>query len=291
MDRRGFLGALAASAAVTPFAFGRTPAGLPLDHVGVELYTVRDGMLKDFSGTLQKIARTGYKEVEFSGYFGHEPAEIRRVLDATGLTAPASHFDYTQLGAGFPKIVDDAVKIGHQYLVHPFFAPEDWGRLDAWKRAADAFNKAGELCKQAGIQFCHHNHHFEFAVLDGVMPYELLLKECDPELVKMELDLCWMAVARQDPLSYFRRFPGRFPLVHLKQLKTLPPRPKPGQVVPFNEAVPQITDVGPGVIDWKKVLANPELGGIKHYFVEHDAPKSPFDSIATSYRYLQNLKL
>ena len=116
----------------------------------------------------------------------------------------------------------------------------------------------------------------------------MLLKECDPELVKIELDLCWITVAQQDPLTYFKRYPGRFPLVHVKGLKKLPTGPAP---VPFEQAIPQITDVGSGdIIDWKRIFAQSEQAGIRHYFVEHDQPAAPLDSLQASARYLQALR-
>jgi sugar phosphate isomerase/epimerase len=159
---------------------------------------------------------------------------------------------------------------------------------DVWKRVAATFNRAGEISKKAQIQFAYHNHHFEFVPVNGTMPYEVLLKECDPELVKMELDLCWITVARQDPLAYFKRYPGRFPLVHVKGLKKLPDGPAPA---PFGQAIPNITDVGAAdIIDWKRIFAASEQAGIRHYFVEHDQPPSPLDSLQTSARYLSALR-
>jgi sugar phosphate isomerase/epimerase len=159
---------------------------------------------------------------------------------------------------------------------------------DIWKRIAATFNKAGETCKKAGIQFAYHNHHFEFVPVNGVMPFDVLLKECDPNLVKMELDLCWTTVARQDPVALFQRNPGRFPLVHVKGLKKIPEGQPP---VPFDQAIPNITEVGTNdIIDWKRIFAQSSVAGIKHYFVEHDQPSSPFDSIKTSASYLKELR-
>ena len=150
------------------------------------------------------------------------------------------------------------------------------------------FNKAGETCRKAGIQFAYHNHHFEFVPVNGVVPFDFLLKECDSNLVKMELDLCWITVAEKDPVAYFERYPGRFPLVHVKGLKKIPGGPPP---VPFDQAIPNITEVGTNdVVEWKRILAKSSQAGIRHYFVEHDQPASPFDSIQTSAAYLRQLR-
>ena len=194
----------------------------------------------------------------------------------------------SRLASKLPQIIDASHAIGHRFIVNPWIDEDMRKEPDVWKRVAATFNKAGESLQKANIQFAYHNHHFEFVPVSGVMPFDFLLKECDPKLVKIELDLCWTTVARQDPLVYFQRYPGRFPLVHLKGLKKVPDGPAP---VPFDQAIPQITDVGTNdVIDWKRILAKSEQAGIRHYFVEHDEAASPFDSIRSSGRYLRSLK-
>ena len=146
------------------------------------------------------------------------------------------------------------------------------------------------MSKKAGIQFAYHNHNFEFAPADGKLPYDILLESCDPKLVKMEMDLCWIAAAGKDPLDYFRRYPGRFPLVHVKGLAKMPPSTRRA-AVPIDKVLPDITDVGhDDVIDWKRIFAQSKQAGIKHYFVEHDVPKEPFDSLKASYEYVSKLE-
>lgn len=257
---------------------------------GVQLYTVRELMKQDFRGTLTRIAALGYREVEFSGYFGQSPKTIRTLLDDLGLAAPSAHAGDALLGPDATRAIDDALTVGHRYLVVAWVAPEQWRDLDGWKRRAQAFNRAGELCRRAGLQFCYHNHHFEFAQIQGQRPYDLLLADCDAQLVQMELDLCWAAAARQDALQLLRDHPGRFPLVHLKQLRALP-RLDGGDVLSLRmeEAGELMTEVGPGVVDFKRLLADPASRGIRHFFVEHDQPAAPLQSVATSLRYLRSL--
>jgi sugar phosphate isomerase/epimerase len=285
MSRRTFLGQVAASTLIPTVARG---ADHRIERLGLQLYTVRTEMAKDFEGTLAKVAATGYREVEFAGYFDQSPKRVRAILDRHKLTAPSAHIDYATVETKLDQAIENARGIGHRFLVNPFLDEEMRKQPDVWKRVAATFNKAGETCSKAGIQFAYHNHHFEFVPVDGVMPFDVLLKECDPNLVKMELDLCWITVARQDPLTYFERYPGRFPLVHVKGLKNVPEGQPP---VPFEKAIPNITDVGANdVIDWKRIFARASQAGIRHYFVEHDQPSSPFDSIRTSATYLRQLR-
>jgi len=124
---------------------------------------------------------------------------------------------------------------------------------------------------------------------DGQLPYDILLKNCDASLVKMELDLCWITVAGKDPLQYFSRYPGRFPLVHVKDTKGIPGADAT-KAQDFGSSMKEMTEVGSGIIDWKRIFANSNEAGIKHYFVEHDNPSSPFESITKSYRYLEQLR-
>src|SRR6202040_2466975 len=142
--------------------------------------------------------------------------------------------------------------------------------VDGWKRAAETFNRAGEAAQKAGIQFAYHNHAFEFEpseVLGGKLPYDFLLAETDPKLVTMELDLCWISVAGKDPVAYFEKYPGRFPLVHVKDYVNDPNATSSyagatGSV----EFKGRLADVGKGTIDFKRIFAASEKGGIKHYF-------------------------
>jgi sugar phosphate isomerase/epimerase len=259
-----------------------------IERLGLQLYTVRNEMGKDFEGTLARVAAAGYREVEFAGYFDHAPKDVRAILDRHKLTTPSTHVDYASVETKLAQVIETSHVIGHKFVVNPWIDEEMRKQPDFWKRMAATFNKAGEACKKAGLQFAYHNHHFEFVPVNGVMPFDQLLKECDGDLVKMELDLCWITVARQDPLLYFQRYPGRFPLVHVKGLKKVPEGQAP---VPFDQAIPNITDVGTNdVIDWKRIFAKADQAGIRHYFVEHDAAPSPFDSLNASAKYLNTLR-
>jgi sugar phosphate isomerase/epimerase len=276
IDRRDFLGTLGALAAGAVLPACRTaPAATRLSRIGLQLYTVRDLMKKDVEGTLAAVAGAGYTEVEFAGYFDKSPADIRAMLDRHGLTAPAVHTGDIAPDA-WAKALDAAKVIGHQYIVVPWIPEGRRKTLADWKAVATDFNRAAAAAKAAGVQFAYHNHDFEFPLVEGRIPYDVLLAETDPNLVQLEIDLYWITKGGQDPLAYFARWPGRVPLVHVKD--SLGP--------PDNKMV----DVGAGKIDWKRIFARSGQAGIKHYFVEHDQPADPIASIKASCDYLKQLE-
>ncbi|MBX3278494.1 MAG: sugar phosphate isomerase/epimerase [Acidobacteria bacterium] len=255
----------------TPVSEGTNSLG----SIGVQLYTVREEMKKDFEGTLEKIAALGYKEVEFAGYYDRTPDQVRAVLERNRLAAPATHIPIEQLRSNLPQTIAAAKTIGHQYIICPWLDDVERIFLDDYRKHAALFNRVGAACRKAGIQFAYHNHEFEFESFDGQMPYDLLLKECDAELVKMELDLYWIARGGQDALAYFDNHPGRFPLVHVKDLER-------GGI--------RAVEVGQGSLNFGAIFAQSEKAGIKHYFVEQDEPADALANIRTSIEYLKNLR-
>ena len=280
MDRRTFLTRLGAGLAVAPMTARVFAQGRHISPIGVQLYTVRTLLEKDFEGTIAQVAAVGYKS----------PKEVRAVLDRHGLSAPSAHLDYATITGKLPQAIEASQIIGHKFIVCPFIDDAMRAQPDVWKRISEAFNKAGETTSKAGIQFAYHNHHFEFVPVNGKEPFDVLLAETDPKLVKIEMDLCWMAVAGRDPLAYFNKYPGRFPMVHVKGLKKIPANAgKATTMLPFDQVMPDITEVGDGPIDWKRIFAQAPKAGIQHYFVEHDQPASPIESITASYKYLSNL--
>ena len=281
MDRRRFLGTISAATLLgNKFAraAGETKSKPQDDRripkIGLQLYTVRSLMKKDFEGTLAKVAEMGYQEVEFAGYFDRSPQDIRKILERNHLTAPSAHVDYEVLADKLPGVLGSSKIIGHTYIVCPEVAG-NLERSNGWKQAAELFNRVGEASRKAGIQFAFHNHEVEFKKTDGKLPYDILLADTDPNLVKMEMDLFWAIKAGADPLHYFNLYPGRFPMVHVKGMG------KNGKMADVS---------GDGAIDWKGIFAQSGKAGIQHYFVEHDEPKSPLESARNSYEYLKNLR-
>ena len=248
-----------------------------LDRIGLQLYTVRKEMEQDLEGTLAAVADIGYEEVEFAGYFGRAAEEIRSLLDRLGLDSPSSHVGTEDIRGKLQKSIDDALAIGNRYLTCAFLPPQERENLDDYKSIAELFNQAGEACRVSGIQFCYHNHDFEFAALEGKVPYDTLLVETDAELVKMQMDLYWITKGGQEPLHYFARYPGRFPSLHVKDMD--------------DTAKGDTTEVGSGVIDFAEIFARADEAGTKHFFVEQEHYRSsPLEATRVSFDYLRQLE-
>jgi sugar phosphate isomerase/epimerase len=309
MNRRTFIGSSIAatlSAAAKPaWAAAFLNPGFPqanpenpthqIDRIGLQLYTVRATMKTEFNSTIANVAATGYKEVEFAGYYDHSPKEIRDLLDKNGLVAPSCHVDYSTVENKWPETIEAAKVVGHSYIICPSVDEKRRAGPGGWKRAADLFNKAGEASQKEGIQFGYHNHTFEFhpaETLGGKLPYDFLLAETDPKFVVMEMDLCWITVGGGNPIEYFDKYPGRFPLVHVKDWVKDASSPS-GYKLANGEFVKyggRMANVGQGSIDWKNLFAHAGKAGIKHYFVENDDAKSAFEDIRISYNYLRDLR-
>ena len=248
--------------------------GSRVAHIGVQLYTVRDLMKADMPGTLRSIAEIGYPEVEFAGYYDREPQAVRDMLDQLRLKAPSGHVPLEVMRTDAAGAIAAAKVIGHRYLIVPWLQPPK--TIEAWRGLASEFNRFGTACREGGVQFAYHNHEFEFTPIAGTMPYDVLLQECDPELVKMQLDLFWAVKGGQDPVAYFDKHPGRFPLVHVKDMRDL-------------AGAQEMVDVGAGDIDFRRIFAKADKAGLVHYVAEHDNPQDPMATLRTSYANLRRM--
>jgi sugar phosphate isomerase/epimerase len=248
-----------------------------LANIGIQLYTLRRDFQRDVEGTLAKVAEIGFREVEFAGYPPGTGAPLKAILERLGLTAPSSHVALEAIRADWGRALDEAAALGQRYIVVPSIGREDRQTLDAWKRVAALFNRAGEEARARKIQFAYHNHDFEFAPIEGTTGYDVLLAETDPGLVQLELDLYWMTRAGRDPLQYFAKYPGRFPLLHVKDMDATPEK--------------GFADVGKGTIDFARIFRRIPQAGAKHFFYEQDVtPGVPLDSAKVSYQYLKQLR-
>jgi sugar phosphate isomerase/epimerase len=310
MKRRDFLKSSASAVLATTTFTGITWSAAPkkLNKLGVQLYSVRSLMGNDFEGTIAKVAEAGYDQVEFAGYYDRKPEAIKTLLDKLGLDAPASHLGYDLLKKeNIEQTIQTSKILGHEYLILPSLPrerssqsgarpqgqrPPQGGQrssegqprqrpseptftVEQTKEFARIFNQIGEACHKAGLRFAYHNHRYEFANVEGGggIMYDILLEETNPELVEYEMDLGWAIVAGADPLAYFKKYPGRITLVHVKDFNE------------ENESVP----VGKGKIDYKPILAKAEEAGIKYYIVEYEGQEDPLGSIEASAKYLKNL--
>jgi sugar phosphate isomerase/epimerase len=294
MNRRTFLetmtGATAATLLATKFSWAEQVH--KIEKVGIQCYTVRDLLNQDFDGTMAKLASYGYKEVELGFYTDKPPKEIRAILDHHGLVSPSAGHYYKDIVEKWPSMLERCHTIGHRYLVIPSVDDEFFQHPDPWKRAAESFTKSAAIAKKDGIQLTYHCHWREFVPdASGKRPYDILLEESDPQLLLMEMDLGWTTIGHGDPLHYFAKYPGRFPLVHVKDFKKIPPE----SVVysghfDGDDVIPDMTEVGHGVIDWKRIFAHSEQAGIKHYFMEHDQPADPLECARLSCEYMEKLR-
>jgi len=290
ISRRDFIRGTAAGAAAllagTDLArnlFGN-PYGKP---IGLQLYTVRDQLEKDVPGTLKQVAAIGYKEVEVYDLYGMSPAQFSKLLKDNGLTAVSGHYLLNVVETQWEKKVAEASELGLKYMVHAILDPPERKSLEDYKRHVELFNKIAKQTHQAGMQFCYHNHNFEFQKFDGVTVYDYLFKNLDPHLVQFEMDCFWVTHAGQDPVALMKQHPGRFPLLHIKDMKAgIAPSTE------FDARMGLFTEVGKGTIDWKRVFTAAPQGGMKHFFVEQDYSEIPaLESIKISYEYLHHLSV
>jgi sugar phosphate isomerase/epimerase len=276
LSRAALGAALTGCGTQQPSGDARTRAGgtAKLDRIGIQLYTVRGLMERDPNATLGALAAIGYREVEFAGLYGRSATDFRRMLDSHNLTAPAGHVSIQDIRTALSRLLDDAATLGWRWIVCPWIDERE-RTLPGYRRVAADLNRAGESARAVGLRMGYHNHEFEFARLaDGTVPYDILLEELDPQLVDMELDLYWIVHGGGDPLAYFQRQPGRFPLLHVKD------RTRSGTMV----------DVGDGAIDFGRIFASAATAGTRHYFVEHDQPEAPLDFARNSFVYLSRLR-
>jgi len=290
------LGAAVQASIWLPRRAPANPLGRP---VGIQLYTVNLPMKEDPAGTLGKLREIGFGEVETAGFGSLSAGQFRRLLDDAGLACPSAHvtFDMNNLGAAFA----DAHALGAQFAASgslhslageskPAAAgPRPAMSPDEAKRTAEIANRIGAAAKRAGLQYVYHNHDAEFADQDGgVIGYDLLLRETDPDLVKFEIDCGWMIFAGRNPIDYFKKFPHRFPMIHVKDfLAAYDTGAAAGGAAEMLGA-----ELGRGQIDYKPIFAAARNAGLLHYFAEQEGPFSRMNQLQAArvdYDYLHSL--
>lgn len=262
---------------------------VPLNRIGIQLYSVRDQMREPpeglgFEATLDAIAEIGYPEVEFAGLYGRTAEQARATIDSLGLKAPSSHEDLLSGNEDQNKqTLERAATLGERWIIHPYYIG---ATLDDYRAQAEKLNEVGALGQQYGIKAGYHNHDHEFALLEGSYGYKILMDETDPDLVDLELDLYWALDAVADygnqdarPVALFNRAPGRFKLFHVKD--GVPDDPVRD---------PHFEDVGEGEIDFAPIFAAKNRAGVIHYINERDdAPGDPEGSLGSAEDMYDNL--
>lgn len=278
ISRRNLLSGAGGVAALSLADLAIVPAfAAQLGAIGIQLYTVRDIFQKDPVGTLEQIARIGYREVEFGGggYDAMDHALLRKTMDRLGLKSPSLHIGYDALLGQFDKSVTMAKTLGADTVVLPYMT--DQHRTEqGWNAALPNFNRFAKDLKKAGLGFAYHNHDFEFTLKPGgVSLYDRFLKETDPALVKVELDLYWAAHAGEDPGALIDRLSKRLYAYHVKDMR----------------ADRSMTAVGQGTIDFAGLFKRKGSAGVRHFYVENDQAPAPYiPDITTSFQTLRALR-
>lgn len=293
MKRREFVqkSALASAGVLAASPLMSAVAAEKIKEFGVQVYTVRDLIFKDYGGTLKALRKAGFDYCEVFG-FGDSKLLGKTIQEAKELHADNKlpiRSIHASTGANSPEMtgtmnndwqraVDDAAELGAKYLVCPYLMPNERKTLDQYKRLAELMTKCGEISRKSDIQFLYHNHDFEFEELEGQIPYDILLKDTDPYWVKMELDIYWTRYADIDPLKLFKDHPQRFPLWHVKDMDITEDR--------------NMTEVGEGRIDWKQLFTHSSDAGMLSFFIEQDRnwAVDPVTSTATGLKHLRGLR-
>jgi len=256
---------------------------------GLALYTVRGDMGEDAKATLKSVAEIGYKNIEAAGYndgkyYNMEPEDFKKYLDEVGLTPISTHQSSVSLDNA-DVLIADAKAAGFEYFVVPippmgmfkyYQETKSMGMEGGVEKLAKILETLGEKCHAAGLKLLYHNHDFEFMEdKDGIVVIDYLLEHLDPKYVNFQMDLYWVTKAGADPVAYFKKYPNRFKLWHVKDMDDQ------GRFAP----------VGNGKIDFARILKNKELSGMKYYFVEQDRTfdMKPLEAIKISHEGLKKI--
>jgi len=283
LNRREFL--QTSGGAVAGLALGATTVGAlhgatgaaPLSRIGLELYSVRKEMAKDFDRTLAAVRQIGYTDVEILWSFdnwGKSPAQMRAALDREGLKAPSAHMSPTSLLIGWERRLDDAKVIGHEYLIVPSFTNDTSKTLDHWREWADKFNQAGAVARRAGIWLAFHNEAEHMKPIGGQIPYDVFVERTDPSVVRHQLDVGNMTIGGGDALRYLEKYKDRYWSFHLKDVKP----DRSGD-----------TELGTGILDFRKILAAIPNISKKPCYVEQEDMPDPLASVKKDFEYLRSL--
>lgn len=291
VTRRQFVQGASALAALSALGYAsRSSAALAGFPIGLQLYTIRDPLARDAFGTLKQVAALGYRDLETYGfdpdhvkYYGLDAKSFKHVLEDNGLTTSSGHYDLFQylhkpmqeLTAYVDRCIEGALALDQKYITWPWLDPESRS-IDAFRLLAERLNRIGEQIRKAGLLLAYHNHDFEFIAHDGERGYDILIRDTDPALVKLQLDLFWVAHSSPwTPLELFERQPGRFTMWHIKDMD--------------RKNRDLYTELGNGSIDFTTILPHAKLAGLEYYFIEQgdNFAVDPMRSIADSVAYFR----
>lgn len=260
--------------------------------LGLQLYTIRAAMRQDVDGTLKRVAGIGYEELETYGfdpeavrYYGLDAKAFATRLTDLNLSSPSGHYDlnrYVNTGIDelkryMDRCIEGARVLRQSYITWPLIDP-DSRTIDKFKVVAERLNIIGQQARSAKLQVAYHNHDFEFVDQNGTRGYDIILRETDPALVRLQMDLYWVARASQTPHELFKRAPGRFVMWHVKDV---------------HRVSGDYTEVGNGTVDFTKIWPDAQLAGLQHFFVEQGGnfTHDPIRSITDSAEYVKRVLL
>lgn len=269
--------------------------------IGLQLYSVRGEMEKDFAGTLKKVKEMGYEGVEFAGLFDKKPAEIRALLKETGLTAVSAHVPLADMLADMDKVIADYKEIGCAWIAIPYVDEAYRPGTPDYPETLKKIEALGKKCAENGITLLYHNHDFEFVKIDGRYGLDVMYETVPAAYLQTELDTCWVNVGGEDPAKYIEKYSGRTPVVHLKDF-VMKGREKPKKLYDLigiddgaetsSEEDFSFKPVGYGVQDMPAIIAAAEASGAKWLIVEQDRPdagNTELSAVKKSVDYLRSL--
>lgn len=293
-SRRSFLTntalALAATTVSPPDLFASSPA----PQIGLQLYSVREDLAKDYRGTLKRVAAIGYLEVEAAGFYNHSAADVKQMMSDARLHCVSAHYSLEDLLKATDATIDYAKTLGLEYIVcsapwsgNPArlqkYPGGSWQgilhamTLDDWKWNADQFNQMGCRMQEAGLKFGYHNHTMEFRTEDHSNGFRILLEDTDLRCVTMEMDIGWVIAGGADPAALMKQYPGRFSMLHVKDMASAIPGKDPSERVS--------TVIGSGVVDLRPIFAAAEATGVRHYFIEQeDFDRPVYEALTIDYK-------
>lgn len=268
--------------------------------IALQLYSVRDELEKDFTGTLRKVKSLGYDGVEFAGLYGNTPANVNKILKDIGLNPLSAHVPFIDLIADPRGVIGKYVEIGCKYMVIPYLTPEYRPNAEKFNEVIEGARIIGEAAKEAGLTLLYHNHDFEFEKVDGKYALDVLYASVSADLLKTQIDTCWVNVAGENPSDYIRKYAGRSPVVHLKDF--VMPGKKPEKMYELigieddaksAEATAfEFRPLGHGVQNFTEILKACKEAGTKWVVVEQDKPsmgKTTLECAQISIQYLKSL--
>lgn len=244
--------------------------------VALQIYTVRDQVKEDFDGTFRKVADIGYAGVELAGTGDRSAADLKKLLDGLNLKLAGSHIGWAALESDLDRVIDDNLTLGNPYVVCPSVPQDRRATAEGYRETARKLSQIGETLKKQGIQLCYHNHSFEFAKFDGKYALDVLYEASDPRFLQAEIDTYWVQHGHEDPAAYIRKYAGRAPLIHLKDMESGPDR--------------FFAEIGEGILDFKAIFEASEAGGSAWYIVEQDrCRRDPIESARLSFENLKKM--